>query len=147
MVRKTTPVRPQSRKNVVVPRGIRNCNPLNIRIGNTWMGERPNPDDTEFEQFVNMECGIRAGFLILRRYIKRYKLNTIRLIVSRWAPSNENATESYIQSVSTQMKLEADTEIKYEDSDTMCKLVSAMIKVECGQLVDMAKIQKGYALA
>lgn len=147
MVRKITPVRQQSRRNVVVPRGIRNCNPLNIRIGNTWMGERPNPDDTEFEQFVNMECGIRAGCCILRRYIKRYHLNTIRLIISRWAPSNENATENYIQSVSSSMNLDADMEIHYEDKESMCKLVSAMIKVECGQLVDMDKIIKGYDLA
>lgn len=147
MVRKTTPVKAQQRRNVVEPRGIRNCNPLNIRIGNTWMGERPNPDDNEFEQFVNMECGIRAGFLILRRYIRRYRLNTIRLIVSRWAPSKENQTESYIQSVATQMNLDADAEIRYEDNGTMCKLVDAMILVECGQHVPMDKIEKGYALA
>lgn len=131
----------------IVPRGIRNCNPLNIRIGNTWLGERQNPDDNEFEQFVSMEAGIRAGFCILRRYIRRYKLNTIRLIVTRWAPEKENQTASYIKSVSTQMKLDADAEIHYEDKDTMCKLVDAMIRVECGQPVDMAKIEKGYSVA
>lgn len=147
MVRKTSAIKPQKRNNIAVPRGIRNCNPLNIRIGNTWMGERDNPDDNEFEQFVNMECGIRAGFIILRRYIRRYKLNTIRLIVSRWAPSNENETEKYIKTVSTQMNLDTDIEIKYEDMLTMCKLVDAMIYVECGQHVDMRKIEKGYALA
>lgn len=129
------------------PRGIRNCNPLNIRIGNTWMGERPNPDDTEFEQFVNMECGLRAGFCILRRYIKRYRLNTIRLIVSRWAPSNENNTAKYIEAVSTQMNRDPDEPIQFEDEDTMCSLVSAMCRVECGQSIDEAKILKGYRLA
>lgn len=129
------------------PRGIRNCNPLNIRIGNTWMGERPNPDDTEFEQFVNMECGLRAGFCILRRYIKRYRLNTIRLIVSRWAPSSENNTAKYIEAVSTQMNRDPDVPIQFEDEDTMCSLVSAMCRVECGQSIDEAKILKGYRLA
>lgn len=129
------------------PRGIRNCNPLNIRIGNTWMGERPNPDDTEFEQFVNMECGLRAGFCILRRYIKRYNLNTIRLIVSRWAPSSENNTAKYIEAVSTQMNRDPDEPIQFEDEDTMCSLVSAMCRVECGQSIDEAKILKGYRLA
>lgn len=129
------------------PRGIRNCNPLNIRIGNTWMGERPNPDDTEFEQFVNMECGLRAGFCILRRYIKRYRLNTIRLIVSRWAPSSENNTAKYIEAVSTQMNRDPDEPIQFEDEDTMCSLVSAMCRVECGQSIDEAKILKGYRLA
>ena len=40
-----------------IPRGIRNNNPLNIRIGNQWLGERPCPNDPSFEQFVSMECG------------------------------------------------------------------------------------------
>lgn len=130
-----------------IPRGIRNCNPLNIRIGNTWLGERPDPDDNEFEQFVNMVAGIRAGFCILRRYIRRYKLNTIRLIVTRWAPEKENQTDRYIQSVSSSMKLDADEVIRYEDRETMCKLVDAMIRVECGQPVDMVWIEKGYSVA
>lgn len=131
----------------IVPRGIRNCNPLNIRIGNTWLGEKPHPTDKEFEEFVNMESGLRAGFCILRRYIKRYKLNTIRLIVSRWAPSNENHTEAYIKSVSTLMNLDPDAEIQYEDKETMVLLVSAMCKVENGQSVNIASIEKGYDLA
>lgn len=134
-------------KQKVVPRGIRNCNPLNIRIGNTWFGERNNPDDTEFEQFVNMECGVRAGFCILRRYIRRYKLNTIRLIISRWAPEKENQTASYIQSVSKKMGIDPDTEILFEDRDTMMKLVDAMIRVECGQSISEDVIYKGYDLA
>lgn len=131
----------------IEPRGIRNNNPLNIRIGNTWMGERPNPDDTEFEQFVNMECGLRAGFCILRRYIRRYHLNTINLIVFRWAPNNENNSAAYAKAVSASMNLDPDTPINYEDKETMCALVSAMIKVECGKAVPMAKIEKGYSLA
>lgn len=131
----------------IEPRGIRNNNPLNIRIGNTWMGERPNPDDTEFEQFVNMECGLRAGFCILRRYIRKYHLNTINLIVSRWAPNSENNSAAYAKSVSVSMNLDPDTPIEYEDKETMCALVSAMIKVECGKAVPMAKIEKGYSLA
>lgn len=130
-----------------IPRGIRNCNPLNIRIGNTWFGERNDPDDNEFEQFVNMECGVRAGFCILRRYIRRYKLNTIRLIVSRWAPASENHTLSYIQSVSTRVGIDPDSEILYEDEDTMIKLVDAMIRVECGQPISTDVIIKGYDMA
>lgn len=131
----------------IVPRGIRNCNPLNIRIGNTWLGERKNPDDTEFEQFVNMECGVRAGFCILRRYIRRYHLCTVRLIISRWAPANENHTESYIKSVSSRMGIDPDEEILYEDEETMVKLVDAMIRVECGEPIKEDIIFKAYDLA
>lgn len=134
-------------KKRIPPRGIRNCNPLNIRIGNTWLGERPNPDDNEFEQFVSMQYGIRAGYVILRRYMRRYHLDTIRLIVSRWAPSSENHTEKYIQSVSASMGISPDVKFKYEDAETMYKLVDAMIYVECGEHVDMNKIIQGYSLA
>lgn len=46
----------------MLPRGIRNNNPLNIKIGNDWKGEVPNTDGT-FEQFESMEYGLRAELL------------------------------------------------------------------------------------
>lgn len=131
----------------VQPRGIRNNNPLNIRIGNTWLGERPNPTDPAFEEFVTMEYGLRAAFLILRRYIRRYKKNTISSIVSTWAPSSENNTLKYIDRVAQMTKLSPDEPIDYYDRDTMCKLVAAMALVECGQPIDEAKIIKAYDMA
>ena len=130
-----------------LPRGIRNNNPLNIRIGNVWLGEIDNPTDLEFEQFVSMEYGLRAAFVLLRRYIRHYNLNTVQRIISRWAPRNENLTDNYVASVCRQMGISEDTTIKYEDRETMCKLVEAMSLVECGQKVPMSKIEKGYALA
>lgn len=130
----------------MIPRGIRNCNPLNIRIGNTWLGERNDPDDTQFEQFVSMTYGLRAAFVILRRYIRRYKLCTVRLIVSRWAPANENDTAAYIQHVASECDLNPDTPIAYEDETTMCKLVAAMAKHECGQPIKFDDIIKAYRL-
>lgn len=130
-----------------LPRGIRNNNPLNIRIGNVWLGEVDNPTDLEFEQFVSMEYGLRAAFVLLRRYIRHYHLDTVQKIISRWAPHNENHTDNYVASVCCQMGIEKDTPIKYEDRETMYKLVEAMSQVECGQKVPMSKIEKGYALA
>lgn len=131
----------------VLPRGIRNNNPLNIRIGNTWLGERTNPTDQEFEEFVTMEYGLRAAFIILRRYIRRYKKNTISSIVSTWAPSSENNTLKYIDRVADLTKIDPTTPIDYYDRDTMCKLVAAMAQVECGQPIDEAKIIKAYDMA
>lgn len=61
------------KKNVIIPRGIRNNNPLNIKIGNNWLGEVTDPTDPIFEQFVSMKYGLRAAFIILRRYIRVYK--------------------------------------------------------------------------
>lgn len=129
------------------PRGIKNNNPLNIRIGNTWLGERPNPQDKAFEEFVTVEYGYRAAFCILRRYIKRYQKNTISDIVSTWAPASENNTQRYIDVVSKLMKLAPDVPIKYEDEETMVRLVMAMQIQECGRPADIDKVKKGYHMA
>lgn len=133
-------------KTKIIPRGIRNNNPLNIRIGNTWLGERANPTDDAFEEFVSMEYGIRAAFCILRRYIRRYHKDTVTSIVSTWAPSQENNTLRYIDIVCQRTGLTPDQHIKFEDQSTMCKLVAAMAFVECGTEIEGKKIEAGYHL-
>lgn len=135
------------KRTATIPRGFRNCNPLNIRIGNTWLGERDNPDETEFEQFVNISYGLRAGFIILRRYIRRYHLNTVQLIISRWAPRSENDTSAYVSTVCRETGLQPNQPIDFADQETMTRLVAAMCLVECGQPVDIAQIIKAYQMA
>lgn len=130
-----------------IPRGIRNNNPLNIRIGNTWLGERQQPTDPDFEEFVSIEYGYRAAFCILRRYIRRYKKNTIASIVSTWAPANENNTQRYIDFVVAKMNLAPDVPILYEDEDTMTQLICAMQLMECGVPADVDKVKRGYRMA
>ena len=72
------------------PRGLRNNNPLNIR-----------QTDPEFCQFQTLEYGWRAAFrLLTHSYFEKYGLDTIRKIISRWAPPGENNTSAYITSVS-----------------------------------------------
>lgn len=131
----------------IIPRGIRNNNPLNIRIGNTWLGERANPTDPAFEEFVSMEYGLRAAFTILRRYIRRYHKDTVSEIISTWAPASENNTQRYIDSVCKRSGIAPDAHIKFEDAEAMCKLVEAMAFVECGKPIDGKKIVKGYKMA
>lgn len=133
--------------NSKIPRGIRNNNPLNIRIGNTWLGEVTNPADNEFEQFVHVCYGLRAGFILLKRYINRYKLNTIEKIISRWAPHNENNTHSYINQVARGINIDPDTPLLYEDQNTMCALVYEMVYVENGQHIQMSEIVAAYRIA
>lgn len=127
-----------------LPRGIRNNNPLNIRIGNKWLGEVEYPTDNEFEQFVNIEYGLRAGFVLLKRYIERYKLNTVAHIISRWAPSNENNTKKYIEDVCRLARVDRNDIISFSDRYTMQKLVAAMCIVENGVPVDESRIGVAY---
>ena len=83
------------------PRGIRNNNPLNIRRSkDQWKGMAEVQIDRAFVQFKSMEYGWRAAFYLLTRtYYHKYRLYTIRGIVSRWAPANENNTAAYIANV------------------------------------------------
>ena len=47
-----------------------------------------------------MAYGWRAAFVMLTRtYYHTYRLYTIRAIINRWAPPNENNTKRYIENV------------------------------------------------
>ena len=129
------------------PRGVRNNNPLNIRIGNTWLGEVPNPTDSDFEQFVSVAYGLRAAFCILRRYINRYQRNTIEKIVSTWAPATENHTSLYIGFVAQRLGINPDDVIDYSDTEMMVKLVQAMAKFESACDLRADDILKAYKMA
>lgn len=134
-----------------VPRGIRNNNPLNIRKGSNWLGERFPQSDKSFEEFESMEYGIRAGMKLLRQYITGYNgrtrpFNTIEKIIRRWAPPFENATDKYIDYVAKRMGISARTPIKFTDRKSICALVASMIEVECGQPIDPQMIESGYDL-
>lgn len=131
----------------IIPRGIRNNNPLNIRIGNVWLGEVREPNDPDFEQFISMVYGVRAGFVLIRRYIRHYHRTTIPQVIAAWAPSNENNTTAYIDKVCQVSGIERDVQLKFEDEDQMIALVDAMILVECGQHIQEKIIRDGYRFA
>ena len=134
-----------------MPRGIRNNNPLNIRKGNNWKGERPNQTDKAFEEFETMEMGIRAGFKILKNYITGYggkvkPYDTLDKIVRRWAPPTENATERYIDFVARDSGVHRYQKIDWRNKSVMVRIVDAMIFVECGQRVATDVISSAYDL-
>lgn len=112
-----------------IPRGIRNNNPLNIRIGNKWKGLKTPNTDGAFDQFISVQWGYRAAFIILRNYINKHKCNTVRKIISRFAPSSENNTAAYIKTVCKKTGFQPDQELKPTYPD-LSKLVYAMAWVE-----------------
>lgn len=115
-------------------RGIRNNNPGNIRWGDEWQGLVPQAQRTDksFCQFISPEYGIRAMIIILRNYQSKYGLKTITGIVKRWAPPNENDTQSYIRSVARATGTDADKPIDLTDSRKLFPLLQAIIKHENG---------------
>ena len=77
-------------------------NPLNIRrTKDQWQGMKKEQTDPAFCQFENLVYGWRAAFrLLTRTYYHTYRLFTIRAIVNKWAPPNENNTRAYVENVS-----------------------------------------------
>ena len=97
----------------MLPRGIRNNNPLNIRRSkDQWQGLRAVQTDAAFCQFETLDYGWRAAFYLLTRtYYHKYRLFTIRGIVSKWAPESENNTKAYIANVSRLTGIDPDEPI------------------------------------
>ena len=131
-----------------LPRGYRNNNPLNGRknAANAWKGKVVPGSDPAFEQFITMAYGYRCALYLLRKYIGQGH-NTIRKIVTKWAPPSENNTASYVNSVATRTGIGADTMLSRDDSERLCKIAWAMAWSENGRPpASMDDIYAGWAL-
>lgn len=115
-------------------RGFRNNNPLNIRKGNNWQGETSVSGDSAFESFIAPEYGYRAGAKLLDNYRDVYGLNTVRGIVEKFAPPNENPTGKYVSYVADKMGVMVDQPIDTRDNATMYRLLEALTRFENGGL-------------
>ena len=126
-----------------LPRGLRNNNPGNIRINNDlFQGEVRPSKDKSFKQFETMAYGYRAMFKILSNYYRKYSLTTIRKIIGRWAPENENNTSAYVSLVSSYAGIGPDDLISF-DREQMIRIVAGMSKVENGREAEMSDVIAG----
>lgn len=132
-----------------IARGIRNNNPLNIihDPANKWLGLADPPSDGRFCRFISADYGIRAACLLLMKYQDRDGINTIRGIISKWAPATENNVNAYVAAVSTYTGLPADLPLDLHDRSTVKQLVHAMGNVENGTEIDTIPVNRGLALA
>ena len=133
----------------IQPRGIRNCNPLNIIKGYNWKGLRPEQTDSKFCQFESMFFGWRAALILLRNYIEgrtssRVKYNTIEKVINRWAPITENATQRYIDNVAEDLGIDPRETFSFSDKEIICQMVASMAFVECGHRFDVEDIESVY---
>lgn len=127
-------------------RGLRNNNPGNIRHSATgWQGEVAG-DDRSFKTFGSMAYGYRAMFVLLQTYQRKYRLNTIREIITRYAPPVENHTDNYIKRVSRSAGVAADSAISVADRDVMIPIVAAMSEVENGVPAVWVDVEAGWDL-
>lgn len=110
------------------PVSERNNNPLNLRYA-PGAGKRDG-----FAAFGSTEEGFLAGARQLHRYGSGATfgkpVNTVSGIISKWAPSNENDTQSYINNVVKRTGYGANDQLDLNDATVLAKLMAAMSKQE-----------------
>lgn len=136
------------------PRGIRNNNPLNIRKGNNWQGERHPQTDPEFEEYKTMTDGCRAAVILAVNLITGkakstggVKCRTLAALIRKWAPPSENNTEQYLKTVCKITGYEANKILFPIQKHVLCYVLWAMAQVECGVEVSLHYFENAYSLA
>jgi len=129
----------------MIPRGLRNNNPLNIRHNaDVFQGETKG-NDKSFKTFSSMPYGYRAAFVTLATYLSR-GWNTIEKIIARWAPPSENDTEKYIAHVEKWSGVPRNKELTAADGADYIMIVAAMCFMENGKNADINQVKAGFAL-
>lgn len=114
------------------PRGIRNNNPGNLNYVGQAGAAKESGANGRFAVFQTAEEGLRALGNQLRLYGTR-GINSVRAIISKFAPASENNTKAYINSVSGGLGVGADAALNLNDPRVLQSLMGAIIKVENGK--------------
>ena len=126
-------------------RGIRNNNPGNIDYNprNDWVGQlglEEGVANPRFARFDSPENGIRALGKLLINYRGKDGLpgvggpgiDTVLETIARWAPSNENDTQVYVQAVAARLGVLPAAPIDIQDPVTLRGMVVGIIVHENG---------------
>jgi hypothetical protein len=137
---------------MALTRGLRNNNPGNIDFhsSNKWVGQvgiEQNVPKPRFARFDKMENGVRAMCKLLQSYKKKYAADTVREVVSRYAPVHENKTDKYIENVCKWSGLMADEPFDAFDRADLRKIIPAIIRQENGVTIQASQVEAGIVLA
>ena len=113
------------RKTQGTPRGIRNNNPGNIRYGDfAYKHGATGRDSGGFAIFPSMEMGMAAERALLSNYVARGD-DTVRKIISKYAPASENDTNGYINQVSKKLGIGSDQKLTATHIDAIAQAIYA----------------------
>lgn len=131
-----------------VPRGLRNNNPLNLRISPTpWVGKLAVNTDGSFEQFDTLHNGIRAAVLNYRTRLIRScsRCPVLRLLVASWAPAADgNDVARYVDAVASISGVSTADFLDYRDRQQTCRVLQAMAVVEVGEMLPISDFLSAY---
>ena len=127
---------------MTTPRGVRNRNPGNIDFNprKDWQGQIGKEPGGRFAIFDTPENGIRALGKLLINYrgkdgmpgVGGKGIDTVLETINRWAPSNENDTQSYDGAVAKRLGVRATDPINIKDQATLRSMVVSIIIHENG---------------
>lgn len=135
----------------MLPRGLRNNNPGNLRKFDPpipWKGRAPEAQqvDADFDVFTAPHWGIRAMGRDLTTDYNRDGQQTIKALISEYAPGSENNTTAYINAVSKEMSFPPEAVLDL--GRDLPSLVAAIIRHENGQQpYALAYIAESLAIA
>lgn len=131
---------------------FRRNNPMNLRYSerNNWEGQTGQTNG--FCCFASVGYGFRAAFITLKNY-GHGGYNTIRKIITRWAPPSENPTQTYIRFVALRManlgycdsgdwRDMADTRLDMKNPELLVDLMMYMTRFESGVQIQGKEIRK-----
>ncbi|HDM8446413.1 TPA: hypothetical protein P0O00_001722 [Yersinia enterocolitica] len=102
-------------------------NPGNLRWADGYGTH--NTKSGKFAVFPTLDEGVLAATKQLQIYGSK-GINNVKDIVSKWAPSNENDTASYIRHVVKSTKFSETEKLNLNDPAVLAKLISAMATKE-----------------
>lgn len=144
--------------------GVRLNNPGNLEWGAPWEGLVPRENSRYYKtgtapqqrfcEFKDAASGIRAIMRTLITYADKRKaadgsaIDTVREVVSRWAPPTENNTNAYAAHVAKLMGVHPDEPINVKDYQTAYGLVTGIIAHEnAGYAYPAAVVEEGLRRA
>ena len=131
---------------------IKRNNPLNIRAGRSrWMGAASS-ETGSFVTFLTVAYGYRAAWKLLSNYHRYYHLWTLRQVINRWAPPQENNTSTYVRNVSHLTGLGPDALLPspQQDMELWVPVLTAMTVIEQGMAwtqVPQREIRRAWQMA
>ena len=126
--------------------GETNNNPGNIDYdGTPWLGL--TGQNGRFCTFSDPVYGIRAIKHVLKAYVSKHNLFTLKEWVDRWAPPNENNTTSYEQDMTTRTNVPLDKDLRNITPQDLQAIVKGFIIHENGRCIYSDEtIAKGCSL-
>ncbi len=127
-------------------RGYRNRNPFNIRKTNSkWAGKVLHGQDPAFEQFDLMVWGVRAGLYLLTKYVRDYRLRTVKQIIHRWAPDGDgtNNEKAYYDAMRKGATFTNDVQ---QNKGWLYAVAAGMCRVESRYYLPAAGFESAFAL-